>query len=171
MADTGTPQGQEPETQTEATAPNPAEAAKDPFAGLPEEFAWLKNDLETTRREAAARRVELRGLQDKFKDAKTPEEVSAAIADATKRSAQLEAEVARERAARKHKLDDVLLEFLTGTDEEQIEAQAAKLAALRPSAPEATATRQEPRGGVTPSASTPPEIDGREAWKQYRGRR
>ena len=169
MADTGTAQDQASETQTEATT----DAAKvsDPFAGLPEEFAWLKNDLETTRREAAARRVELRGLQDKFKDAKTPEEVAQAIADATTRSTQLEAEVARERAARKHKLDDALVEFLTGTNEEQIEAQAAKLAALAPSAPRTPVTRQEPRGGVTPTDTATPELSGRDAWKKYRGRR
>ena len=170
MADTGTPQGQEPETQTAATE---ATEATDPYAGLPEEFSWLKNDLESTRREAAGRRVELRELEAKFKDAKTPEEVNAAIAEATKRSAQLEAEVARERAARKHKLDDALVEFLTGTSEEQIEAQAAKLAALAPSAPRETVvvTRQTPRGGVTPTDSTPPEESGRDAWKKYRGSR
>lgn len=165
MADTGTAQDQESENQTETATTN---ETKDPFAGLPEEFAWLKNDLESTRREAAARRVELRGLQDKFKDAKTPEEVAQAVADATKRSAQLEAEVARERAARKHKLDDALVEFLTGTDEEQIEAQAAKLAALAPSASRSPVARQEPRGGVTPTDTTVPAINGRDAWKQYR---
>ena len=164
MADTGTPQGQEPENQTPATTT--PETPKDPFEGLPEEFAWLKTDLESTRREAAGRRVELRELETKFKDAKTPEEVAQAIADATKRSAQLEAEVARERAARKHKLDDALIEFLTGTDEEQIEAQAAKLAALAPSAPREV-TRQQPRGGVTPANTTPPELNGRDEWKRY----
>jgi hypothetical protein len=171
MADTGTPQGQEPEENQTENNTKPEEK-KDPFEGLPEEFAWVKTDLETIRREAAGRRVELRELQDKFKDAKTPEEFAAAVADHTKRSAQLEADIARERAARKHKLDDALIEFLTGTDEEQIEAQAAKLAALAPSAPPRTpATRQEPRGGVNPSDSTPPEINGRDAWKQYRGHR
>jgi len=169
MADTGT-EGQEPANQT-TTAP--VETPADPYAGLPDEFAWLKNDLESTRREAAGRRVELRELEAKFKDAKTPEEVATAIADATKRSAALEAEVARERAARKHKLDDSLVEFLTGATEEQIEAQAAKLAALAPSASRETpvVTRQTPRGGVTPADTTPPEINGRDAWKQYRGRR
>jgi hypothetical protein len=169
MADTGT-EGQEPENQTATTS---TETPADPYAGLPDEFAWLKNDLESTRREAAGRRVELRELEAKFKDAKTPEEVNAAIAEATKRSAALEAEVARERAARKHKLDDSLVEFLTGATEEQIEAQAAKLAALAPSAARETVvvTRQAPRGGVTPADTAPPEVSGREAWKNYRGSR
>ena len=171
MADTGTVEGQAPENQTETTATTTA--TTDPFAGLPEEFAWLKSDLESTRREAAGRRVELRELEAKFKDAKTPEEVNAAIAEATKRSAALEAEVARERAARKHKLDDSLVEFLTGSTEELIEAQAAKLAALAPSAAreQAVVTRQSPRGGVTPSDTSPPEESGRDAWQKYKGRR
>lgn len=168
MADTGT-EGQAPENQTPAPA---TEAPADPYAGLPEEFNWLKQDRESLRREAAGRRVELRELEAKVKDLKTPEEVSAAIADAAKRSAALEAEVARERAARKHKLDDALLEFLTGSTEEQIEAQAAKLAALAPAAPrEVVVARQTPRGGVTPADATPPEINGREEWKKYRGHR
>lgn len=169
--DTGTAQGQEPEANSDTTAETPK--GSDPYAGLPAEFAWLKDDRESLRREAAGRRVELRELEAKFKDAKTPEEVATAIAEATKRSAQLEAEVARERAARKHKLDDALVEFLTGATEEQIEAQAAKLAALAPSAtaPEPHVSRQTPRGGVTPSDSAPPEVNGRDAWRQYKGRR
>jgi chromosome segregation ATPase len=171
MADTGTPEGQAPAAQTAATTTT--ETTTDPYAGLPAEFAWLKNDLESTRREAAARRVQLREAEDKLKEAKTPEEVAAAVADAASKSAKLEAELARERAARKHKLDDELVEFLTGTTDEQIEAQAAKLAGLKqaPAATPPAVTRQEPRGGTTPNDTTPPEINGRDAWRQYRGSR
>jgi hypothetical protein len=171
MADTGT-QGQEPESKTETTAET---KGTDPYAGLPAEFAWLKDDLESTRREAASRRVALREAEDKLKDAKTPEDIAAAVKEASTKSAQLEAELARERAARKHKLADELLEFITGTTEEQIDAQAAKLAALATSAPREPApvapTRQSPRGGVTPADSSPPDIDGREAWRKFKGRR
>lgn len=170
MADTGTPQGQEPESKNDTTAET---KGSDPYAGLPEEFSWLKDDLESTRREAASRRVALREAEEKLKDAKTPEDIATAVAEAAKKSAQLEAELARERAARKHKLDDSLIEFLTGTNEEQIEAQAAKLATLAPSAPRTPAApqRQTPRGGVTPSDTTPPDLDGREAWRKFKGRR
>ena len=169
MADTGTPQGQEPESKTETTT---TATGSDPYAGLPAEFSWLRDDLESTRREAASRRVALREAEEKLKEAKTPEDISKAVADATKKSAELESELARERAARKHKLDDSLVEFLTGSDADQIEAQAAKLAALATASTTPLAvTRQSPRGGVTPSDSTPPELDGREAWKKFRGRR
>lgn len=172
MADTGTTEGQAPEAQT--APPAEGEAPKDPYAGLPDEFAWLKNDLEAIRREAASRRVALREAEEKLKEAKTPEEVQAAVAEATKRNAQLEAELARERVARKHKLNDSLLEFLTGSTEEQIEAQAAKLAALAPVAPQQeplVVTKTEPRGGVTPGDGSPIELDGRAAWRKYRERR
>jgi hypothetical protein len=169
MADTGT-QGQEPESKTETTAET---KGTDPYAGLPAEFAWLKDDLESTRREAASRRVALREAEEKLKEAKTPEDISKAVAEATKKNTDLEAELARERAARKHKLDDALLEFLTGSDAEQIDAQAAKLAALatKPAATAPAPTKPAPRGGVTPTDSTPPEVDGREAWRKFKGRR
>jgi hypothetical protein len=133
----------------------------------------LKDDLESTRREAASRRVALREAEEKLKEAKTPEDISKAVAEATKKNTDLEAELARERAARKHKLDDALLEFLTGSDAEQIDAQAAKLAALatKPAATAPAPTKPAPRGGVTPTDSTPPEVDGREAWRKFKGRR
>lgn len=158
-----------PDTAGQAPAPE-AEQNQDPYAGLPEEFAWLKNDLEATRREAAGRRVELRELQDKTKDAKTPEEFAAAVADAARKSTELEVELARERVARKHNLDDELLEFLTGKSSEEIEAQAVKLAALKP--PVVPASRPALRGGVNPSVGTPPDLSGRETYRQYKkGRR
>lgn len=169
MADTGNPQGQEPESKNETTTTE----GSDPYAGLPAEFSWLKDDLESTRREAASRRVALREAEEKLKEAKTPEDISKAVAEATKKNTDLEAELARERAARKHKLDDALLEFLTGSDAEQIDAQAAKLAALatKPAATAPAPTKPAPRGGVTPTDSTPPEVDGREAWRKFKGRR
>ena len=165
MADTGTTtEVQETEAQTTTTT---TDTTKDPFAGLPDEFAWVKSDLESTRREAASRRVEVRKLEEQLKDAKTPEDVTKAVEEAAKRSTELEAELARERAARKHKLDDEFLEFLTGATPEQIESQAAKLAAL---APKTVVTKSNPRGGVTPSDSSLPELSGRDAWKKFKGR-
>lgn len=164
MADTGTTTEVQA-TEAEATSTT---TTTDPYAGLPAEFSWLKNDLESTRREAASRRVELRNLEEKFKDVKTPEQVAEAVAEAAKRGTQLEAELARERAARKHKLDDELVEFLTGATAEQIEEQAAKLAALAKREP---VVKQTPRGGVTPAESSAPELSGREAWNAYKGRR
>lgn len=172
------PEGQEPTTtptSTDTTAPAGEAAPKDQWAGIPDEWAWAKNAVESANREAASRRVALREAEDKLKEAKTPEEVQAAVADLSTKAAKLEAELARERAARKHGLSDDVLEFLTGTTEEQIEAQAAKLAAkLQPAsqetAPPKVVTVPAPSGGVTPS--TPPsEENGRALWRAHKARR
>lgn len=175
MPNTGETQDQEsttdPNTSTEAT--DSTAEQKDPWDGIPEEWAWTKSAVESANREAASRRVALREVEDKLKEAKTPEEVQAATAEYQRKADELTAQLARERAARKHSLTDEVLEFLTGTTEEQIEAQAAKLAALKPSgetAPTRVITAPAPSGGVTPTHQ-PSEVDGRAAWKAYKDRR
>lgn len=177
MPTTGEPQAQEATTTdaTTSTATDAADAAgeaKDPWEGIPEEWAWTKGAVESANREAASRRVALRELEEKTKDAKSPEEVAAAMADFQKKQADLSTDLARERAARKHGLDDDVLEFLTGTTDEQIEAQAAKLAALKPKEPvvQKIITQTAPSGGVTPSADKT-VVSGREAWKAYKASR
>lgn len=154
-------------------------ATADRWEGLPDEWNWTKEEVEratrsaeAANREAASRRVALRELEEKTKDAKTPEEFTAAMAEYTNKNAALEAELARERAARKHGLSDDLVEFLTASTEAEIETQAAKLAGLKaPAAPPAPNTTQVPlNGGVTPEAK-PPAKSGRDAWREYKARR
>ena len=172
---TGETQAQEattdPNTSTDAATGEP----KDRWEGIPEEWAWTKGAVESANREAASRRVALREVEDKLKEAKTPEEVQAATAEYQRKADELTAQLTRERAARKHSLSDEVLEFLTGTTEEQIEAQAAKLAALKPSSTTEPVTPRvitapAPTGGVTPTHQ-PTEVDGRAAWKAYKDRR
>ena len=156
------------ETSTEAVTPAPAAGETDPWAGIPEEWAWARGAVEAANREAASRRVALRELEDKTKDAKTPEEFTAAIEAAKTAEKTLALELARERSARTHGLSDELLEFLTGNDAEAIEAQAAKLAALQPAAAPVKVITQPPlSGGSSPSQATV-ELDGRKAWAKYR---
>lgn len=174
MSSTGETTGQEPDTTaTTSTEATTTTETKDPWEGLPDEWAWTRSAVESANREAASRRVALRELEEKTKDAKTPEEVTAAMADFQKKEGELVSALARERAARKHSLSDDVLEFLTGSTEEQIEAQAAKLAALKP-AQDASTTRvitaPAPTGGVTPTFQ-PSEQDGRAAWKAFKERR
>lgn len=184
MPTTGAPQGQEPNPTTDpapststdpASTPDPAPAGgapKDPWEGIPDEWAWTKEKVESANREAASRRVALRDLEDKLKDAKTPEEFEAAKQEFNKKESELTKQLARESAARKHKLSDELMEFLNGTTAEQIEAQAAKLAALNPGTPPTphVVTAQPPAGGVTPQAPAP-ELSGKAAWRAYKDRR
>lgn len=183
MSDTNGANGQEP-TATDTTAPTPtsapvvpeagtdappaAPAETDRWAGIPEEWAWTKNAVESANREAASRRVALRELEERVKDAKTPEEFNKALADVKAKEAELTNQLARERAARKHSLDDDMLEFLTADSEEGIEKQAAKLATLKPSAvTPPVITKLPPTGGAKPSDNTPPE-SGKDAWAEYR---
>jgi hypothetical protein len=175
MPDTGAPQAQEAETTTPPTtteAPAGTEKA-DPWEGLPDQFAWAKGAVESANREAAARRVALRDLEEKTKDAKSPEEFEAAVKEFNTKQADLETALERERAARKHKLSDDVLEFLTGKTPEEIETQAAKLAALKPAGetPPRVVTQTPPSGGVTPSTPAPKEETGRDAWRAYKNRR
>jgi hypothetical protein len=176
MPDTGETQGQEP-TNTDSTTSTetgtPA-ATTDRWEGIPDEWAWTKGAVESANREAAARRVALRELEEQTKDAKSPEDYAEAVKTFNTKQTELETALARERAARKHSLADDVLEFLTGTTEEQIEAQATKLAALKPASQETVVpkvvTVPAPTGGVTPTVQ-PTELDGRAAWKAYKDRR
>lgn len=175
MPDLEGAQGQEPAaTDTANTSPaEPAaastDAAQDRWAGIPEEWAWAKNAVESANREAASRRVALRELEERVKDAKTPEEFNTALADVKAKEVELTNTLARERAARKHALTDDLLEFLTADSEEGIEAQAEKLAALKPVAVQtAVITKLPPTGGAKPNENSLPEKNGKESWAEYR---
>ena len=172
MSDTGTPTGETPTVSDPTPAePTTPETSSDPWANIPDEWAWTKSAVESANREAASRRVALRELEDKVKTAKTPEEFDAARAEFAQKEQQLTQSLARERAARKHKLDDDILEFLTGTTDEQIEAQAAKLAAFKPGAEkQVVITQPPPSGGSTPNAGVESDEDGKAVWKAYKNK-
>lgn len=180
MPDTGT-QGQEPSTTepvtpaTDAGTQPAGETKTDPWEGIPDQFAWAKNAVESANREAAARRVALREAEEKLSKAKTPEEFEAAVNEIKASEQKLTVDLERERAARKHKLDDELVEFLTGKTADEIEAQAAKLAGLKsgttPPPQTVVITQPEPSGGVSPDNGTPKEKSGRDLWREHQARR
>ena len=158
-------QGQEPAATTPSTAP-------DPWAAFPAEFNWVRTELEDTRKEAAEKRILAKELQEKLGTAKTPEEVQKITAAYDSKTSDLEIALARERVARKTGLSDDLVEFLTAKSEEELVAQAAKLAGLKPAADQdpVVVTVQEPRGGLDPSTN-PDEPSGfaeYERWKASR---
>ena len=74
--------------------------------------------------------AEFRRAKKEAEDAKKSEaeKLSESLEEARREAAAARRELAVSRAALKHGLSDDLLEFLTGADEESIEAQAAKLA-------------------------------------------
>jgi hypothetical protein len=160
-------QGQEP-----AATPVVIESTDpDPWAAFPAEFNWVRKELEDSRKEAANKRVLARELQDKLAAAKTPEEVQQITAAYDAKTNDLEVALARERVARKTGLSDDLVEFLTGKSEEELTAQAAKLAGLKPAADDpVVVTVQEPRGGLDPTIN-PNEQSGFDAWEAYKRNR
>ncbi|HJV99417.1 MAG TPA: hypothetical protein VJ617_10015 [Arthrobacter sp.] len=162
MSEQQTP-GQEP---TEPATPE----ALDPWAAFPAEFNWVRKELEDTRKEAAEKRVLAKDLQTKLADAKTPEEVKQLTAAYDTKTADLEAQLARERVARRVGLDEDLVEFLTAKTEQELLTQAAKLARKKEPEEPVVVTVQEPRGGLDPSTK-PDEPNGfaeYERWKASR---
>lgn len=165
----------EQQTQGLEPAATPAvieSTAPDPWAAFPAEFNWVRKELEDTRKEAAEKRVIARELQEKLTTAKTPEEVQQITAAYDTKTSDLEVALARERVARKTGLSDDLVEFLTGKSEEELTAQAAKLAGLKPAADAdpVVVTVQEPRGGLDPTLN-PNEQSGFDAWEAYKRNR
>lgn len=156
--------------ETPAAGEPPAGTTPAPYEGLPDSFQWMVKELETTRREAAAARVAARETADKYKDAKTPEDYESlrveliARAEAAERAAQVAA------AARRHSLPEDLTDFLTGATPEEIEAQAAKLAALSvpPPVQVVNVTKLPPTGGTTPGDAAEP--NGREVYRAWKKR-
>jgi hypothetical protein len=165
MSEQQTP-GQEP-----AATPPANTVETDPWAAFPKEFNWVRKELEDARKEAADKRVLARDLQEKLGSAKTPEEVQQATAAYETKARDLEVALAREKVARKSGLSDELVEFLTANTEEELTAQAAKLAGLKPATNDpVVVTVQEPRGGLDPSVS-PNETSGYDEWEKYKKNR
>jgi hypothetical protein len=120
--------------------------------------------------------VEAKELKEKLAEAKTPEEVQKLLADSEARVAKIELEKNRVLAARNAKLPEELDEFITGTTQEEIDAQVKKLASLKP-APnddgedqEPRVTKPRPRGGANPALS-PEGKDGHDAYAEWKASR
>ena len=128
-----------PPTETDGT--EDAQSANDERHedALPE---WARAELANVRKEAARYRVAARELREALEKAKSPEEYEAASA----RVAELETELHRERLARAYGLPEGLASRITGTTDEEREADARQLAELFNSR-----TIPRGRGGLNPS--------------------
>lgn len=150
-------------------AAKPAGDKPDPWEGLPDTHSWVKKSHEDATREAASYRVQLREAQEKLKGAKTAEEF-------TEITAELERKVTVLDVARKFKVADDDLEFLTGKTPEDLERQAEKLAkraaATAPPAAEPApivVTKVPLSGGLQPGDGVKPRT-GRELWAEHKRR-
>lgn len=115
------------EEQAEETTEVEEEPEEDPANDLPE---WAQKELTKARQEAARYRTSLRDAEKKLAEAKTQEDIDAAVADVRNAAAEVERDLLIERAIRSNGLTDDDLEFFEGIhDSEAIEARAKKLAA------------------------------------------
>lgn len=134
----GTQEGAE---GTEGQEPKGTEGAEgtegdDPDDGADKELtpAEYKAALKRVRAEAAGYRTRLRDAESKLSEAKTPEELEAALTEVKNQNAALELSVARSEVARKHGLPDDLAAALQGADKDALEAHAKVLAKYVPQA-------------------------------------
>jgi len=109
--------------------------------------AWLTKELDRTRRESANYRTQLREAQEALAQAKTPEDIEAAVKELTEKLAASEMALVRERVSNAHKLPAELAELLKGETEDELVAHAKTLAKFAP-ADEAAPNRLS--GGLDP---------------------
>lgn len=100
-------------------------------------------------------------------DAKKPEieRLTDRAAKAEQRAAEVEAELTRERVARRHGITDDEIDLLGSGSEDEIEGRAKRIAALKatataaPPAPPSDRSVVKLRPGATPAETPPPETD------------
>ncbi|MEU4155702.1 hypothetical protein [Actinoplanes sp. NPDC026670] len=117
---------------------------KDELDELPE---WARKRLTKANTEAGKYRTQLREVEQKLAQAKSPEEYEAATKALREANAKLERDLLVERVARKAKLPEELAELLQGSTEEELQAHAKKLSKFAPADDEPG----ELRGGLDPN--------------------
>lgn len=149
------PVAEEPtEETTDTGAPEDAPEAEATEPQLSHEDALAA--LAKVRKEAAATRLRLRDAETKLSEAKTPEEVEAAIEEIKNASANEARAMLVENVALKHKLPDDLASALKGDTREELEAHAKVLAKYAPVTDE---DDPELEGGLRPGDSGDEAID------------
>lgn len=144
--------GNQAEDKGAGTQPAPDDKDGDKGKANPEDELpqWAKDELSRTRREAARYRTERNGLKEQFKDAKTPDEFQAVLAEYEEKVQQAELKALRESVARKHKLPDALANRLQGTSEEELTEDAKALAQFAPSSRK-SGDAADLKGGLDPN--------------------
>lgn len=159
MSDTPTTTPPAPEAPTE---PDPTTPPAAPPAPEPDDLGDAgKKALaaeRTAKRAAEKRAAELEAKVKEFEDAsKTEAEKAAARAEAAEKAlAEVTAKAARLQVAAEVGVPADLVEFLTGSDEESLRAQAEKLMAATAANKAPRAPQPDPSQGAKPGGSTGP---------------
>lgn len=153
---TPNPEGQEPEGDAQ-------EADED---ALPE---WASKELRKTRDEAAARRTQVRDLEAKLAEAKSPEEFEAAVKEYQGQVQALE----RKLALASINLPDDLLALLEDVPTEELSARAEVLQKYAPKEEEPAPTKglNDLSGGLRPNDPEKGEPSGAEVARSLLKRR
>lgn len=146
-----------------------------PVASTPEPFDEQRALEKITKANSEAKGLrarvkELEAYEAKVReieDAKKPEldRLSERATKAEQRAQQVETELIRERIARRHSITDDDLDLLGSGTEDQIEARAKRIAALKTAAtpasvpPPSDRTREQLRPGATPAQAPAAETD------------
>lgn len=141
--------------QAIAEAPEVTAAAPEAEAPAAEADPTPADDFDATRALEKIRKAnaEARALRER---AKVAEDKAASLEDVAKRATDLEAQLVRERVARRLSLPDELVDRLRGATEDEVMADAEKLVALvapkaRPQAPARPVESLQPGSGAAES--------------------
>lgn len=150
---------QESSASDASSASSASESSSDSDAGkkelTPEQY---QAELTRVRAEAANYRTRLRENEKKLANAKTPEEVEAALNELKETNAKAERDLIVENVALKHKLPEELAEVLRGDTREELEAHAEKLAKFVTPGGDGPSA-DELRGGLNPSGDRDADPD------------
>lgn len=157
---------------TEETEENPSEEGEKGDESAEEKATDLSHDdalaaLKKARNEAARYRTAKRELEQKFKDAKTPDEVQAVIDELKNENAKEAKALLIENVALKHGLPTELADALKGETREELEAHAKVLAKYAPGAGE----DPELEGGLDPTSNSGGNEDVADTVRRARARR
>ncbi|ELP64625.1 hypothetical protein ACKI1I_06895 [Streptomyces turgidiscabies] len=156
-----TPPGQKPD---EEQKPDDKAGAGGTSTSSEDELPdWARKKLAKVRGEAAGYRTRLRDAETKLSEAKTPDEVEAALADVKAKNVDLERSLLVSTVARKFDLPEALAGRLRGDIPDELEADAKALQAfVTPAPPPALG------GGLNPSDNDDGEMDPRKLARRTR---
>lgn len=163
-----TPAPPAPGPAGETPAPTAQPVQEPPPEGETPEMRHLRNEAEKYERLARKFEKELEGYRTAERERQQAdmtelERTKAALAAVEAKAAESEAQLLRQRVALELGVPADALEFLTGSDEETIRAQASRLTGLIGARPTAAGTVTNPPGNQIPS------IDEQIAAAQSRG--
>lgn len=144
---------QDPAPGAEEGAEDKGEAGETDDEPIEARLERRERELRNVRDEAAKRRTQVKDLEAKLAEAKTPDDIEAAVAEFRTKAETLEKELRVIKLAAANSLDENLTKVLSGFPVDQLEEQAKLLAAYAPKKREG-ASLDDLSGGLTPGGGS-----------------